>query len=78
MIGSQPAIRAVINPASPTPPTPYTAIDCPAAGCITFSIAPAPVCKPQPSGPSISIGASRRILTTSLAGATAKLANEDC
>jgi hypothetical protein len=60
--------------------TPYTAIDCPAVGCITFSTAPAPVCKPQPSGPSISIGASRRrrILTTFLAGATAKLANEDC
>src|SRR5580693_7060629 len=40
MIGSQPAIRAAINPARPTPPTPYTAIDCPAAGCITFSTAP--------------------------------------
>src|SRR6516225_3290135 len=60
------------------PADPYTAIDCSAAGCITFSTAPAPVCTPQPSGASISIGASRRILTTSLAGATAKLANEDC
>jgi hypothetical protein len=78
MIGSQPAIRAAINPARPTPPTPYTAIDCPAAGRITFSTAPAPVCKPQPRRPSISIGASRRILMTSLAGATAKFANEDC
>src|SRR6516164_7778850 len=72
MIGSHPAIRAAINPARPTPPTPYAAIDCPGEGCITLSTAPAPVCKPQPRGPSISIGASRRILTTSLAGATAK------
>jgi hypothetical protein len=30
---------------------------------IPLSTAPVPVCKAQPSGPSISIGASRRILT---------------
>ena len=78
MIGSQPAILPAISPASLTPPTPKTTSDCPGCGHITLSTAPAPVCKPQPSGPSISTGASRRIFTTSFAGATAKVAKEDC
>src|SRR5689334_9411539 len=45
---------------------------------MTLSTAPAPVCNPQPSGPKSSTGASRRSLTTSFAGASANVANEDC
>ena len=78
MIGSQPAILPAINPASPTPPTPNTTRDWPSHGRMTLSTAPAPVCNPQPSGPNMSTGASRRIFTTSLAGATANVANDDC
>src|SRR5438034_4622663 len=78
MIGSQPASFAAINPASPTDPAPNTANDSPGSGRMTLSTAPAPVWRPQPSGPRNSIGASRRTLTASRPGVSAWVANEDC
>jgi hypothetical protein len=47
MIGSQPTMARRHQPGEATPPTLYTAIDYPAAGCTTFTTAPAPVSKPS-------------------------------
>ena len=58
MIGSQLAILAAIRPDKPTAPTPNTANESPAMGCIELSTAPAPVCPLQANGPNSSSGAS--------------------
>ena len=54
-----------------------TAMVDPAAGFRLFSTAPAPVCRPQPSGPSSSSGASAGTGTTERAATTAWVANDD-
>ena len=58
MMGSHPAIFAAIRADKPTAPTPNTANEFPARGCIELSTAPAPVWPLQANGPSSSSGAS--------------------
>ena len=78
MIGSQPAIRAAINPANPTVPVPKTAKASPGCGRRTFKTAPAPVLMPQGKAASNSSGTSSGTLTTLRSVASAKVANDDC
>ncbi len=72
--------RAAMTAASPTAPAPVMAIVLPALGRKTFSTAPAPVCRPQPSG--ASTASSSAVVaggsTTTLRSSTsASRANED-
>jgi hypothetical protein len=78
MIGSQPAIFAAMSPDKPAAPTPNTTKLSPARGFITLSTAPAPVCPPQASADTLSIGASFRTFTAKRSLAMVKLPNEDC
>lgn len=68
---------AAMMAAEPTAPTPKTTRDVPAAGCSSLSTAPAPVCRPQPSGPSFSSGTSAGTLTTLRSTTLAYVAKED-
>ena len=77
MIGSQPAITAPMTAARPTPPAPNTAMLAPAGGASAVSTAPAPVCRPQPNGPSNSSGARSETLTAPRSGTITWWLKED-
>lgn len=70
-------ILAAITAASPTGPAPNTTRLLPGGAANTPSTAPAPVCSPQPSGPSSSSGASSRTFTTLRRWATTWSPKED-
>jgi hypothetical protein len=77
MMRLQPRYFAAITPASPTGPPPNTAMVLPARQSIERSTAPAPVCKPQPSGPSRARSSPASTFTTLRRSAMAWLAKED-
>src|SRR5208282_4216890 len=78
MILAHPCTAPAMAALKPTPPPPETTRDEPALARKAFMTAPAPVCTPQPSGPSSSNGASDRTLTTLRSLATEYAAKEDC
>ena len=59
-----PVSRAAMIADSPTAPVPKIAMTDPASGRSALRMAPAPVARPQPSGPNSSIGASSATFTT--------------
>ncbi|MEV0640986.1 hypothetical protein AB0I77_39915 [Streptomyces sp. NPDC050619] len=74
----QPATTAAMTALMPTGPAPKTAMLLPAAGLSELRTPPAPVCMPQPSGPSSSRGAARSTFTTLRSVARAYVAKDDC
>ena len=64
--------------AQPSAPVPKMAMVESGVGFATLKMVPAPVERPQPSGPRSSNGASLRTLTTLLWLASAWVAKEDC
>ncbi len=66
MMVAQPCRAAAITAAKPTDPQPKTAKLLPAWGFRVLITAPAPVCRPQPSGPSSSSGTSESTFTVLL------------
>ena len=64
MIGCAPAALAPMIALNPTPPSPNTATDVPAATRAVFTTAPTPVITAQPNSTAVSIGMSRSIRTT--------------
>ena len=77
MIVVHPATRAAMTAAMPTAPVPNTAMLVPGRAFIATSTEPAPVCRPQPSGPSCSNGSSSSTLTTLRSVASEWEANDD-
>src|SRR5690606_32047623 len=67
-----------ITALSPTAPPPKAAKLSPAPTRKALSTAPAPVCIPQPNGPSMSSGASLETFTTFFSFASAYTPNDDC
>ena len=74
----QPRSRAASSADRPTAPVPKIAMLDPAGGASALNTAPAPVERPQASGPSSSIGASSATLTTLRSHVIARVANDDC
>src|SRR5699024_6195865 len=78
MIVVAPTAAAAMIAEEPTAPVPKIATDSPAQTFRELIIEPAPVIRPQPSGPSNSSGTSSVTGTTDRTETFAWLANDDC